>query len=99
MNLRAHDVLVLLFYLSSRVSYFLPYVSRVLGIRALCIFLLSLFLQINKKKKKSPLLHAFLSFLLPFFFPKGLEVCLFIASKKEMKKVGSLNFFESLENR
>ena len=26
-----------------------------------------------------------------FYFPKGLEVCLFIASKKEKKKVGSLN--------
>ena len=87
MNLRAHDVLVLLFYLSSRVSHFLLYVSRVLGIRALCTFLLSLFLQINNKKKKGPLLQAFF-----FFFSKGLEVCLFIASKKEKKKkVGSLN--------
>ena len=66
MNLRAHDVLVLLFYLSSRVSHFLLYVSRVLGIRALCTFLLSLFLQINNKKKKGPLLQAFF-----FFFSEG----------------------------
>ena len=82
MNLRAHDVLVLLFYLSSRVSHFLLYVSRVLGIRALCTFLLSLFLQINNKKKKGPLLQAFFFF---FFFEgfRGLSIYCFKEGEEE----------------